>query len=47
MDLGPTILEAAGIDIPTYMEGRSLRPYLRGEAIKPREFVFCEDNFRL
>jgi arylsulfatase A-like enzyme len=47
MDIGPTILEAAGIDTPTYMEGRSLWPYLRGEAIKPREFVFCEDNYQI
>ena len=47
MDIGPTILEAVGIDIPTYMEGRSLLPYLRGEAIKPREFVFCEDNYQI
>jgi len=45
MDLGPTILEAAGISIPTYMEGRSLMPYLRGEPIQPRPFVFCEDNY--
>ncbi len=47
MDLGPTILEAAGVDIPSYMEGRSLRPYLDGEAIQPREFVFCEDNYQI
>jgi arylsulfatase A-like enzyme len=47
IDLGPTILDAAGIDIPTYLEGRSLLPYLRGEAIKPRDFVFCEDNYQI
>ena len=28
IDLGPTILEAAGVDAPTYLEGRSLLPYL-------------------
>lgn len=47
MDLGPTILEAAGVEIPAYLEGRSLLPYLRGEPIQPREFVFCEDNYQV
>ena len=45
MDIGPTILEAAGIPVPTYLEGRSLMPYLDGEPIQPREFVFSEDNY--
>lgn len=47
MDLGPTILQAAGVEIPAYLEGRSLLPYLRGEPIQPREFVFCEDNYQV
>ena len=47
MDLGPTILEAAGIGVPTYMEGRSLLPYLQNESIRPRDFVFCEDNYQV
>lgn len=47
MDLGPTILQAAGIDAPTYLEGQSLLPYLTGEPIEPREFVFCEDNYQV
>ena len=47
MDLGPTILEWAGIDEPTYFEGRSLLPYLRNQEIAPREFVFCEDNYQI
>jgi len=47
MDLGPTILEAAGIDIPTYLEGRSLQPYLNDQNIEPREFVICEDNYQI
>ncbi len=37
MDLGPTILDAAGVDVPTNLEGRSLLPYLNDEAIQPRE----------
>jgi arylsulfatase len=47
MDLGPTILQAAGVDIPTYIEGQSLLPYLEGTPIQPREFVFCEDNYQV
>jgi arylsulfatase A-like enzyme len=47
MDLGPTILEAAGVPAPTYLEGRSLGPYLRSEPIEPRRFVCCEDNYQI
>ena len=49
MDLGPTILEAAGIDIPGYLEGRTLSPYFQGrdDVVQPREFVFCEDNYEV
>lgn len=47
MDLGPTILEAAGVEIPAYIEGRSLAPYLRNEPIAGREMVFCEDNYQI
>lgn len=47
MDIGPTILQAAGVDVPTYLEGRSLMPYLNGEDIVPRDYVFCEDNYQI
>jgi arylsulfatase A-like enzyme len=47
MDLGPTILEAAGIDVPTYLEGRSLIPYIEGQEIEARAFVVCEDNYQI
>ena len=49
MDLGPTVLEAAGVEVPSYFEGRSLGPYLAGPAddFAPREYVYCEDNFSL
>jgi arylsulfatase A-like enzyme len=47
MDVGPTVLEAAGIPIPTYFEGRSLIPYLRGGEVSPREYVFSEDNYQV
>ena len=50
MDLGPTILEAAGIEVPMYLEGRSLLPYgdeTTADQVLPREFVFCEDNYQI
>ena len=47
INIGPTILEAAGVDRPTYFEGRSLMPYLNGDDIEPREFVVCEDNYQI
>lgn len=41
-DLGPTILEVAGITPPAWMEATSLAPALRGEEYAGREFVFSE-----
>ena len=45
IDIGPTILEAAGIESPSYFEGQSLLPYLRDEEIRNRPYVICEDNY--
>lgn len=39
VDLGPTVLEAAGVAVPSYLEGQSL---LGG---RERNAVFCEDNY--
>lgn len=57
VDIGPTVLQAAGIAPPTYMEGRSLLPYLQPDAAgsagladrgpKPRRYVFAEDNYQI
>ena len=48
MDLGPTILDAAGVPVPTYLEGRSLMPYAPATRdINPRKYVFCEDNYQI
>jgi len=47
MDLAPTILEAAGIGVPTHIEGQSLAPYLSGEKPAPRQWVYCEDNYEI
>lgn len=41
-DLGPTILELAGLAPPEDFEARSLLPALEGEPWTPREHVFCE-----
>jgi arylsulfatase len=41
-DLGPTILELAGVDVPENFEARSLVPALAGEDWQAREYVFCE-----
>ena len=32
VDLAPTLLDAAGLEVPGYMQGRSLVPLLAGEA---------------
>ncbi len=47
MDVGPTLLEAAGIEIPTRLEGRSIEAYLKEGQTTPRDFVYCEDNFQI
>lgn len=47
MDVGPTILQLAGIDTPTRLEGRSLKPYLEGIHIDPSKYVYCEDNYMI
>lgn len=38
VDLGPTVLSLAGIDVPPYMQGRA---FLGPRAEAPREFVFA------
>lgn len=45
VDIGPTVLEAAGVAVPRYMEGRSLMGYLTGSPPEPHDAVFCEDNY--
>ncbi len=44
MDLAPTLLAAAGIDVPQMMQGRSLLPICTGEADPAvhRDYVYCE-----
>jgi arylsulfatase A-like enzyme len=42
VDLAPTLLEAAGIDVPTAMQGESLWPLLTGETDVHRDSVYAE-----
>jgi arylsulfatase len=43
MDLGPTILELAGIEAPEWMEAVSLLPALQGDGgARGRKYVFAE-----
>lgn len=42
MDLGPTILELAGVDVPASFEAESLLPALTDEEWQGREYVFAE-----
>ncbi|MBZ0295563.1 MAG: sulfatase-like hydrolase/transferase [Anaerolineae bacterium] len=42
MDLGPTVLELAGITPPEMMQAQSLRPALQGEDWTGRDYVFAE-----
>lgn len=45
IDLGPTLLDAAGIEVPHYLEGQSLSPWIRGESGPSQNFVCAEDNY--
>jgi arylsulfatase A-like enzyme len=42
-DVAPTILDLCGIAAPDSMQGRSLRPLLRGEPVEWRSDFFCEN----
>ncbi|MEX2540709.1 MAG: sulfatase-like hydrolase/transferase [Trueperaceae bacterium] len=44
MDLGPTLLELAGVEVPTSMEAVSLLPMLEGREPGKREYVFAEHS---
>jgi len=46
IDIAPTFLEAAGVEVPPTMEGRSLWPLLMDEpGYQPRDHLFIERNF--
>lgn len=41
-DIMPTLLDAAGVDIPPTVDGQSLLPLCRGEAAAPRRYLHGE-----
>lgn len=43
-DLGPTILDLAGVAVPDSFEARSLLPALEGRPWTPRDYVFTEQQ---
>ncbi len=45
IDIAPTILDFAGIDIPRSMQGKSLLPLVRGEKVNWRQEWFYEHLF--
>ncbi|MCA9049779.1 MAG: sulfatase [Planctomycetaceae bacterium] len=45
IDLAPTILSAAGCDVPETMQGVSLRPLLSDPTTVVRQYVFSEHNW--
>ncbi len=42
MDIGPTLLELANVEVPDTMEARTLAAPLAGEEWEPRDFVYAE-----
>lgn len=44
MDLGPTVLELAGVEVPSTMEAQSLMPALSGGDAHGRDYVFAEHS---
>jgi N-sulfoglucosamine sulfohydrolase len=45
LDLYPTICELAGIDLPPWLQGKSLMPLVRGETQRLHEAIFAETTF--
>ena len=47
-DFLPTLVEAAGADLPTgvTIDGRSFLPQIKGQPANPREWVYCQLNDR-
>lgn len=45
IDIGPTLLAAAGVAVPTSMQGRSLLPYMNHSGDTGRETLYIENNY--
>ncbi len=44
VDFLPTVLDYAGIDVPDYCHGRSIRPLIENKETDWRDFVYLESN---
>jgi arylsulfatase A-like enzyme len=42
MDIGPALMELAGLEVPDSLEAQSLLPALKGESWTPRDYVYAE-----
>jgi len=47
IDLGPTLLDLAGLEPPEGMHGRSFRSFLQGDSTPLHEVVFSEHGYRM
>jgi arylsulfatase A-like enzyme len=47
IDLAPTILEAAGVEVPPVMQGTSFWPRLTGGEYTPHEEIYIEKNYHV
>ena len=45
IDIGPTILDLAGVEIPKTMDGRSFRTQLRDPMASGQKYIFAEKNW--
>ncbi len=45
VDIAPTVLDLCGVQVPPYMQGKSLRPLLEGKECELRTSAFIEHRF--
>jgi arylsulfatase A-like enzyme len=45
VDILPTLLQAAGLEVPAAIQGRSFLPLLQGEGAPARDAIFAEKTF--
>jgi arylsulfatase A-like enzyme len=47
VDIAPTLLDLAGVDVPQEMQGQSLAPLIQGAETQWRETLFLENNMTI
>lgn len=45
IDIFPTLCDVLGFDMPSWLQGQSIFPILKGEADDVNEYIFTEQNF--